>query len=227
MCRIGGLPSPMPSLPLGCGGTRTGAQGPLILQIPMDSGQGTHTRAGAEWRRLGVERAPHFGVEELSRVGCGPTMACPRTMSPRRWHWDEARAEVPWDAPGCGQLGRGRGDSAHVVTAPNGAWRCHRPTRAAPTSSGSALGTGCCPRGPAVLLRSPPSPRPSVPLAGSAGDTGLAVPPAPRCWGTWGRARGCFWGDSRWFEYMSRSGFNYSNWVSEGRAGACCGSEGE
>ena len=91
-----------------------------------------------------------------------------------------------------------------------------------------ALGTGCCPKGWLLLLRSLLSLCLSVLLAGSAGDTGLAVL-ARRVhrWGTWGRARGLFMGGSRQFEYMSRSGFNYSNWLSEGHAGACSGSEGE
>lgn len=91
-----------------------------------------------------------------------------------------------------------------------------------------ALGMACCPKGWLLLLRSLPSLRPSVLLAGSAGNTGLAVLAGRACrWGMWGRARGLFLGGSRQFEYMSRSSFNYSNWLSEGCAGACSGSEGE
>lgn len=68
--------------------SRDRSSGPPILQIPMDSGQGTHIQLGAGanagWRRLGMGQGPRFGVEELpaERVGYGPITACPCTLVP-------------------------------------------------------------------------------------------------------------------------------------------------
>lgn len=120
MCRDG---SSDVTNPVSMRWSRTGAQAPPALQISLDLGQGTRTRlgagAGAGWQKLGMGRAPRFGVEELpaERVGCGPITACPCAMSTCRWHQDEARAEVLQDAPR--HLGCGCGAGVHAVTAPN------------------------------------------------------------------------------------------------------------
>lgn len=162
-----------------------------------------------------------------------PTTACPCAISPCRWHQDEAGAEVLRNASRLGQLGWGCGAGVHAVMAPNGACqgaqRCRGPTRAAPASSGSVrVGDRVLPRGSSVAPPLPAEPV-SVCPAGrqcqghGAGCAGWQCTAGGRGEGAWG----LFLSGSRQFEYMSRSGFNYSNWLSEGRAGACSGSEGE
>jgi len=209
------LPSPTP---LACGGAGTGRVPPspksrwIRGRAPSRCQAGT-ARGGTSppFRDAG---APCWAGGLWSHHGTSQCHVPLRVTPGRSQRWGPAGCIQLW-AAGRGPWGwwSGDGPKRRVLR-----WyhpSTHRPgTRWGHGAAPSIARCSCAP----CRARVRPSVRPA------AGDTGLAVPAGrARRWGTRGSAQGLFPCGSRRFEYMSRSSFNYANWVSEGRAG----SEGE